>query len=219
VPVAPTVALITQRSLVQIQPPQPNRSRGYSTRCNPVFVTGCGWAPRPSKKDSRGVLTIAPGPKDVRASPPGRTGSRRRSRSTPCPAVGRGLFLDAWRRGILRRLTFTPDGRRLDARRIPFQTAIRSEIAVDRAGHVYVVSDRTVGKSPHAVILQSRLWGSGRWWPASNSMLRNTDQSGLRCNDSQVPVRLRFRRSASGESDRACRVAHHPPGSPRVRRA
>jgi hypothetical protein len=34
-------------------------------------------------------------------SPPGSTGSRRRSRSTPCPAVGRGRFLDAWRQGIL----------------------------------------------------------------------------------------------------------------------
>jgi hypothetical protein len=39
----PAIALITQRSLVQIQPPQPRKTRGYSTRCNPVSVAGCGW--------------------------------------------------------------------------------------------------------------------------------------------------------------------------------
>jgi NAD(P)-dependent dehydrogenase (short-subunit alcohol dehydrogenase family) len=41
VPVAPAIALITQRSLVQIRPPQPNPTRGYSARCNPVFLGGC----------------------------------------------------------------------------------------------------------------------------------------------------------------------------------
>jgi hypothetical protein len=36
VPVAPAVALITQRSLVQIQPPQPRKARGYGSRPWPL---------------------------------------------------------------------------------------------------------------------------------------------------------------------------------------
>jgi hypothetical protein len=35
--------------------------------------------------------------------------------------------------------TFARDGRRLDTRRIPFQTETRCGIAVDAAGYVYVV--------------------------------------------------------------------------------
>ena len=37
--------------------------------------------------------------------------------------------------------TFTPEGRRLGARRIPFQTETRCGIAVDSAGYLYVVGD------------------------------------------------------------------------------
>jgi sugar lactone lactonase YvrE len=37
--------------------------------------------------------------------------------------------------------TFTPEGRRLGVRRIPFQVASRCGIAVDSAGYLYVVSD------------------------------------------------------------------------------
>ena len=40
VPVAPAVALITQRSLVQIQPPQPRNSTGYGTRRSPLGSSG-----------------------------------------------------------------------------------------------------------------------------------------------------------------------------------
>jgi hypothetical protein len=36
VPVAPAIALITQRSLVQIQPPQPGKTTGYGRRRRPV---------------------------------------------------------------------------------------------------------------------------------------------------------------------------------------
>ena len=39
-PVAPSVALITQRSLVQIQPPQPENSTGYGARRSPLGFSG-----------------------------------------------------------------------------------------------------------------------------------------------------------------------------------
>ena len=42
-PVAPAVALITQRSLVQIQPPQPGKSTGYGTRRSPLGFSGNAW--------------------------------------------------------------------------------------------------------------------------------------------------------------------------------
>jgi hypothetical protein len=38
--VAHARGLITQRSLVQIQPPLPTNSKGYGTFCNPFFVAG-----------------------------------------------------------------------------------------------------------------------------------------------------------------------------------
>jgi hypothetical protein len=40
VPVAPAVALITQRSLVQIQPPQPGKTTGYGRRRSPLGFSG-----------------------------------------------------------------------------------------------------------------------------------------------------------------------------------
>ena len=50
-------------STIQIQPPQPTRTRGYSTRCNPVFVAGCAGvafcctSARPSLCSSRTTRT------------------------------------------------------------------------------------------------------------------------------------------------------------------
>jgi hypothetical protein len=58
------VQLITQRSLVQIQPPQPNPTRGYSTGCNPVFVAGCAGVAfccaRPARPDGGWVPPVRP---------------------------------------------------------------------------------------------------------------------------------------------------------------
>ena len=63
---------------------------------------------------------------------------------------------------------FTPEGRRLGARRLPFRTATRCGIAVDAAGHLYVVGDqdRRVHKldagGPRARELRARPRGGRR---------------------------------------------------------